>query len=485
MAKVKLKDIIIILPGITGSVLSKNDKVIWDASYKAIFNAITNPSALYSMKLVNDDPVIDDLGDGVRALRIASDFHLLPGLSKIDGYTALRRMIFRDFEVIEGSVDVAKPANYFEFPYDWRRDNRYSARKLKELVDEHLTRWRKHTGMTDAQVILIGHSMGGLISRYYLEVLEGWCNCKALITFGTPFRGSVNAVDSLVNGTRQLHLDLTDVMRTFTSVYQLLPIYPMLNTGNGFVRVNEVETLPNLPSSKVIEGLSFLREIEAKVDENRKNPEYLTKGYKIIPVVGTRQKTKQSALLADGKLKTSYESPDSVPAFLADGDGTVPRVSAIPIELSSEYRDTYIVEKHASLQNNYDLLNQISERLKIMQATVELSAIRGSEPQPVLADRPALGLEVADIYLSSEPVVAEATVVNWVGSVYDLAVRALPIESPGTASATVVNIKQSEMGLVGELGKLSPGAYRIELFAVGTSQLPPVHDVFLVMEDKE
>jgi hypothetical protein len=35
--------------------------------------------------------------------------------------------------------------------------------------------------------------MGGLVARYYLEVLGGWEKCRALFTFGTPHRGSLNA----------------------------------------------------------------------------------------------------------------------------------------------------------------------------------------------------------------------------------------------------------------------------------------------------
>lgn len=481
MAKVKLKDIIIILPGITGSVLTINDKVVWDASYKAILRAIANPSLFDRMKLEHDDPEIDNLGDGIRATRIADDFHLLPGFFKIDGYSGLRKMIFRDFDVIEGSSSIAKPANYFEFPFDWRRDNRYSARKLKKFVDERLSLWRKHTGLDDAQAILIGHSMGGLISRYYLEVLEGWRMCKALITFGTPYRGSVNAVDTIVNGVKKLHIDITEVMRTFTSIYQLLPIYPMLYIGGKFVRVNEAETLPNLSSGKAAEGLSFLREIEEKVNEHRNNPEYLTKGYKIIPIVGTRQETKQSAIISGGTLKTSTEAPDVVPAFLADGDGTVPRVSAIPIELSTDYRDTYIAEKHGSLQNNHELLDRISERLKIMQASAELSAIRGSEPRPELTGQPALALEMDEVYLASEPVEIRAALFNLEDPPGGLIVRVTPVEPAESVSTTELKLFRKDRSFVGNIGKLPPGAYRAELFAANLSKPTPVHDAFLVI----
>jgi triacylglycerol esterase/lipase EstA (alpha/beta hydrolase family) len=53
--------------------------------------------------------------------------------------------------------------------------------------------------------------MGGLISRYYLEVLEGWRDCRALVTFGTPYRGAVDAVNYLANGYKQLFVELTEV----------------------------------------------------------------------------------------------------------------------------------------------------------------------------------------------------------------------------------------------------------------------------------
>jgi hypothetical protein len=481
MGKVKLKDIIILLPGITGSVLTKNGKVIWDASYKAILKAIINPSIFDELRLKNDDAEINDLGDGIRATHIANDFHLLPGFCKIDGYTGLRQMISRNFEIIEGSHDILKPANYFEFPYDWRRDNRYSARKLKEFVEERLTLWRKHTGLNNAKVILIGHSMGGLVSRYYLEVLEGWPKCKALITFGTPYRGSVNSVDALVNGVKKLHIDLTEVMRTFTSVYQLLPIYPVLDTGNGFARVNEVNTLPNLPAEKALEGISFLREIEKKVEEHRNIPDYLNNGYKIIPIVGTRQKTQQSASFTNGTLRVFNEPPDIVPVFLSDGDGTVPRVSAIPIELSSEFRDTYIAEKHASLQNNHELLNRISERLKVMQATTELSAIRGSEPTPELAGQPALSLELDEVYLADNPVEIRAALFNMKEPAGGLAVRIIPVEPSKMISNTEITLIQKDVNYFGQIGKLDPGAYRAELFAPDNPEPTPVHDVFLVI----
>jgi len=129
---------------------------------------------------------------------------LVPGLVKIDGYSGISRLITDHFEVVSGKTDDERPANFFEFPYDWRRDNRVAARMLKRLIDPQLPQWRTYSGATDAKVILLAHSMGGLVARYYLEVLEGWQGCKALITFGTPYRGSANALNYLTNGYKKL-----------------------------------------------------------------------------------------------------------------------------------------------------------------------------------------------------------------------------------------------------------------------------------------
>ena len=67
---------------------------------------------------------MDDLGDGITAPEVIRDVHLIPGLWKIDGYTKMLRYI-------EETFDVTRGRNLFEFPYDWRRDNRVAARRLQ------------------------------------------------------------------------------------------------------------------------------------------------------------------------------------------------------------------------------------------------------------------------------------------------------------------------------------------------------------------
>src|SRR5215217_2548544 len=123
--KAQMRDMIILLPGIMGSVLQKDGKDLFALSWGAAWRALTSlGSSLQQMRLSGDDPSALDLGDGISAPRLMSDVHLIPGFFKIDGYTGISRFIKEYFSVIQGDVqDATRPANYFELPYDWRRDN--------------------------------------------------------------------------------------------------------------------------------------------------------------------------------------------------------------------------------------------------------------------------------------------------------------------------------------------------------------------------
>ncbi|MGH4014734.1 MAG: hypothetical protein ACRDSL_12570 [Pseudonocardiaceae bacterium] len=117
MPRRSMPDVIVLLPGITGSVLQKDGKDAWALTAEAGIRALRSLcESIQDLKLEDDPPHIDDLGDGVRAPRVMSDAHLLPGLWKIDGYTKVSRRIAQLF-------DVTEDRNFFQFPYDWRRDN--------------------------------------------------------------------------------------------------------------------------------------------------------------------------------------------------------------------------------------------------------------------------------------------------------------------------------------------------------------------------
>lgn len=112
------------------------------------------------------------------------------------------------------------------FDYDWRLSNRYTARQLAERVETWLGEWRERTGDPTARVCFLCHSMGGLIVRYYLEVLGGRDIATRLLTLGTPFSGAVKAVRALTGDTfaKIPHVGdrITQLAQSFPSVGQLL-----------------------------------------------------------------------------------------------------------------------------------------------------------------------------------------------------------------------------------------------------------------------
>jgi len=468
---------IVILPGITGSVLQKDGKDIWAVSGQSFWQILTSMGdSIQQLKLIDDDPEAESLGDGIQAVRIARDTHLIPGLVKVDGYTKTSRLITDNFDVTSGNIyeDADdKAANFYHFPYDWRRDNRASARILKRLLDKRLKTWREFSGVSDAKVILLAHSMGGLVSRYYLEVLEGWKDCKALFTFGTPYRGSLNSVNFVENGYKKLFLDLTEVMRSFTSVYQLFPIYEVVKVGDSYHRIAETDNLPYIDKQRAADALAFHREIEAAVKINWNNEDYRN-NYKTIPIVGIQQPTFQSALLVDGKLTVSEHLPRILQSRpdLSDGDGTVPQVSAIPIELSNSLNNNFIAEKHGSLQNQNQILEDLLNRLKLSQ--FDLGGVRASQS--------AISLSLDDLYSTSEPIKMRARVISNSLGFGKLKATINSVSYEGTLIN--LNFEQQEKEWVLVIDDLKSGLYRLKVETENSGQQfpTPVHDLFEVVD---
>ena len=463
MPRTPVTDVIVLLPGITGSVLQKDGKDIWALTGGAAVRGLLSLGrSVMDLELHGDDPDADDLGDGITAPRVMPDTHLIPGLWKIDGYGKVATTIRQEFDVTPG-------VNFFEFPYDWRRDNRASARRLARRSHDWLKAWRERSGNADARLILIGHSMGGLVSRYFLELLDGWKDTRLLITFGTPYRGSLNALDFIANGMAKglgpvTLMDLTSLLRSFTSVYQLLPIYPCVDPGDGTLRrVTEAAGIPGLDSDRSVQALDFHQTIRQAVEHHRQDTDYRERGYKIKPLAGIFQPTSQSARLGDGGLEMlrSYRGEDQ------GGDGTVPSISATPIELSNQDLEVYVRERHASLQNADFSLDQVMGVIRRQRVDQSQAFVPGT----------GISLDLADAYLAGAPVTVRALPeVEW---------AVLTVKVVDVATGTEMPAVQMRTGAEGwqeaEVGPFLEGTYRLTVR--GEGDINPVTDVFAVFNE--
>jgi pimeloyl-ACP methyl ester carboxylesterase len=379
-----VRDVVVLLPGILGSVLQRDGKDVWALSKGALWRGLLSLGGnIKDLKLDSDDPTKADLGDGVTAPRLMPDIHLIPGFWKIDGYGRIKDFLQAHLDLVDGE-------NWFDFPYDWRRDNRAAAHRLAAQAPEWLERWRAKTGDPDAKLVLVGHSMGGLVARYYLEALDGWKDTRALLTFGTPYAGSVNALDFLANGFKKrfgpFSIDLSELLRSLTSVYQLLPTYHCVDDGSRALQtVLDAAGLPrHIDHERVAASTAFHREISDAVTRHGGYGRY-----DIHPVAGIFQPTRLSATVRDGRVRTltTYEGEDD------GGDGTVPRKAAVPAEVADEHRGVYSTQAHASLQNIDALL-------------VHLMGVLTEEDAATYRAVPGAGfsLEVEDIFTAGEPV---------------------------------------------------------------------------------
>jgi hypothetical protein len=259
-----------------------------------------------------------------------------------------------------------------------------------------------------------------------------------------------------------LNLDFSQTIRTFTALYQLLPIYPCVDMGDGqVVRVGETAGLPNTDAARAAKALAFHHEIREAQEANSNEEAYRTQGYTIFPIVGVEQPTFQSAILRGAKLelRSTLEGQDH------GGDGTVPRVSATPIELSENRREMYVAEAHASLQNFDPVLTQVTGILT--RSDIDWGEYEG------LSRLTTLGLDVQDAYAAgpveikvkaSDPADLEAVV-------YDAGTAALVGQG---------RLRPSADGFAYASVDLPVGAYRVTVR--GDANVSPVTDTFLVIE---
>lgn len=370
--KKAMKDLIVVLPGILGSVLQKDGEIVWGLSFGSVIRNLFSLGRALGVLKLPDGIGHDDPRDGVVAARLLPDMHLIPGLWKIDGYSSFIAFLESRFELRRTSD--ALPGNLIEFPYDWRLSNRLNGRRLADTALPALERWRTSSGNPAAQLVLIGHSMGGLVARAFLEEQGGAEATSKLITLGTPYRGSVNALNALSNGVSvplpPLRDTIDQIVRSLPSAHQLLPTYACVGEGDALATLDSL-AIPNIAPTEIADAFAFHRAINDSAAQGTT--------YEVFPLKGVIQPTSQSAVLRAGRIEPLQirRGEDR------KGDGTVPRISSHPPEWENDARAVFFAQQHASLQTDTDLHRQIegilsssAEEFFAMDATLDVAGDR-------------------------------------------------------------------------------------------------------------
>lgn len=219
---------VVIIHGALGSRLrdSVTGKELWPGSLaKVLF------SDYRTLRLEIDPDTLQPMPSAIVANGIAKslagvDFYgrIMSALEDVAGYEA----------AVPGTPATHGEKRFYVFGYDWRQDNVVTVRELNDFIEEIRDDY-KEPGL---KVDVIAHSMGGLITRYFVrygttDVLDdnefpinghGAQRIRRVILLGTPNLGSIGALRTLIRGyTIGLGTVPPDVVATFPSTYQVLP----------------------------------------------------------------------------------------------------------------------------------------------------------------------------------------------------------------------------------------------------------------------
>jgi len=226
----------------------------------------------------------------------------------------------------------------FVFPYDWHRDNSYTASLLKLKIDEA----KNLSG--SSKVDIVAHSMGGIVTRAYAESTVYGDDINQIVFLGTPHLGSPEAYPVWEAGDVKFNKDkITGTILNYIfpkeaeqngrqsifnyikgsvpSVGQLLPIYNYL----GWYGNDDNFTYPTFyPRNIFLESLDTKKAILTQKGIGITN---IATGNLQSPIgFGLQSYTGLDELWRDGIPYNYYT--DKVGVLYGLGDGTVPSASA-------------------------------------------------------------------------------------------------------------------------------------------------------------
>ena len=382
------RHLVVVVPGIGGSVLAEPGEgaVVWDAGFGDIADLLMRPGR---MSLQENAHLIP------RGL--IKSKRLVPGWTVIDGYDRL----WKGLEGLPGVVaDTAEGArvpgaNLVAFGYDFRRSIVEAADRLAAEIDARLTDLGAGRDDRDQRVIVLAHSMGGLVARYWLGPLRGWRRCRALITLGTPHRGAPKALEVLVNGVRLLGQPLsgpTQLLAGWDSPYELLPRYPCVWDQDAQVARYPHELAGLGLGQRARQAFALHEGIAAAWEAiPRSGPDVQVR-------LGFSHPTLSSASWDGSRLVVSKDRPGWLGLGRWDeefGDGTVPAICAVPLEMDGcDPTDLRVRDRHGRLGS----LAQVAGMLESYEGRPGVSAARGEE-RPV-----AVGIDVDELHAAGAPV---------------------------------------------------------------------------------
>ncbi len=285
---------VIVIPGFMGSELFLGSQKVWPD----VRQILKNPDL---MKFTEDTPLVPN--------GLVDEVVIVPNLIKQEQYGRLINYLCESL-----GYEVGK--DLLEFAYDFRQDVRISARQLAQVVEE----WSDSRPVT-----LIAHSMGSLVSRYYVDQLGGEKHVERLILLGGPHFGAPKTIINLAIEPSVLPFGLLgarirEVLLTFPSVYQLLPEYPCAKDQNGDVVdfLRDPSWLPEKYAPYLKNAAQFRAELKHRVSV----PTVCVFGYGLKTLMGVRVERNSAGVCTKVEMTNDDGGDSTVPESSATLEGT-------------------------------------------------------------------------------------------------------------------------------------------------------------------
>ena len=286
---------VVVVPGFMGSQLWRGSDMLWPD----MRDFIRSPE---SFALPG--------GDDLVPRGIVNDIIVVPNFIKLEQYTRLTHFLSDGLGYQEGK-------DLHVFAYDWRKDLRLAARRLATEMES----FQQALDDPSRPVTIIAHSMGCLVTRYYIDRLGGDQHVGRAILMGGPHLGIPKFIVAILAGLSVLPFGLMGerlraVIASFPSAYQTLPTYPCVfdEGGNPIDIFADERWLPEASRVNLKDGFAF----RAELSPQARVPTTCIFGYgnKTVSKVRVR-------LLPGGQW--------SNPQFIEEnnGDNTIPDASAI------------------------------------------------------------------------------------------------------------------------------------------------------------
>jgi len=332
---------------------------------------------------------LPDEGQTVEPLEILDRVLHLPGLPEYDVYNQLITYLT--------SLGFVAEQTLFTCPYDWRLPLEKAVVALGHCIE----RARRVVG-PDAKFIVIAHSMGGPLTRYYVEVLGHQDDVEKLILMGTPNLGAPCLFQLLLEGFGIGNPDVDPLLKplsrkvvcSFPSLYELLPIYPDFLTDSDGQPVDiftERSWLPADYHPHLDCALAFYQQIPQ------------SSSVPVVGIVGSGLDTVTRLTVPRSNGQLQWKAIQFTPQPKS-GDGTVPTISA---ELSGPNVRNYRYNLgHGMLFSAPEVRPRLRQELLGPPVTPMAAAPTAWEEgtRPILGVRPSL-----THYPLGEPIVLEAT----------------------------------------------------------------------------